>query len=271
MVTKRQIDDKKPANVTSKRKTSAIKSKPKASTKKKAISSTGKIKKNANIAKIYLSNINKGVPYYINDKHKVTLDGMLSDLLAYSDYCFINSDNIQISSYYKELAIDILKQQYKIPLIYFDAQQGPTLQDIINNEIADLTTETLSMPTNENKKLKKCLILDHEEKFSKSDFNLLYILKSDLKFLNIGCVGLNPNENFLETLKLLNLDRVIRNFQKINKEDIEKYLSFAGEDKDGIIQKYLSNFEISTILDSNEDNKNKDNSFIMKILSKFRD
>ena len=109
------------------------------------------------------------------------------------------------------------------------------------------------------------------KKLTKSDLNLLYILKSDLKFLNIGCVGLNPDSNFQETLNALNLDRVLRVFKKINKIDIENYLSFAKEDEDGIIQKYLSNFEFSTIIDDNKNNKDKDNSFIMKILSKFRD
>jgi len=271
MVTKRQVVNKKSASVKNKRKTPPIKSKPKAGSKKTARLSRAKIKKNTNIDKIYLSNINKGVPYYLNDKHKEIFDEMVSDLLNNSDFCFIYCDNIQISSYYKELAIDILKQQYKIPFLYFDAQQGPTLQDIINNEIADLSTEILSMPINKDRKLKKCLVLDHEEKLNKSDLNLLYILKSDLKFLNIGCVGLNPDSNFQETLNALNLDRVLRVFKKINKMDIEKYLSFAKEDEDGIIQKYLSNFEFSTIIDDNKNNKDKDNSFIMKILSKFRD
>ena len=271
MVTKKQVVDKKPPSVKRKRKTPAIKKKSQVDTKKEGRSSTEKKKKNPNVNKIYLSNINNGDPYYINDVHKATFDEMLSDLLSYSDFCFINSDNIQISSYYKELTIDVLKQKYKIPLLYFDPQQGPTLQDIINNEIADLTTEILSMPMEENKKLKKCLILDHEEKLSKSDLNLLYILKSDLKILNIGCVGLDPNENFQEALNALNLDRVIRFFQKITKGDIENYLNFAKEDKDGIIQKYLSNFEISTIFKSTEDSKNNDNNFIKKILSKFRE
>jgi len=141
------------------------------------------------------------------------------------------SEDKNLSSYYKEVIVDLIKNQFELQILIFDSLSGPELLTIINQQIKNSTFKDLSGDS--KNECHKYLIIDNEDNLTKLDWSLVEIIKKDFKFKKIGALAIRP-DNF-DAKKDASINRCFDFYEidSLQDEDIAKHMQFVRNSEEG--------------------------------------
>lgn len=234
-----------------------------------------------------LGSDDKGV-FYLTDEHKKVIHSIFVKLYSESPFCFLGSLDKTLSEYYKEIIFDLIRKSDEFSILYFDPKSGPDLLTIINGALKNFDLGEMQFSQKDHKRT--ILALDNENLIKGADWELLDVLRVELKKADMGVFCVRP-ENFgddfvdkitqmvkkfqnfnIETLSVLEVEQLeeVVIHHKENKELQKVFLALQnefsiGEQKQGTIQ------SLDSIADgANKNVLNTEDGFIEKFFKKIR-
>jgi len=181
--------------------------------------------------KASLSNIVDGKPYYLKKEHEDIISNIAKKLEGNICFIMLYSEDKNLSSYYKEVIVDLIKNQFELQILIFDSLSGPELLTIINQQIKNSTFKDLSGDS--KNECYKYLVIDNEDNLTKIDWSLVEIIKKDFKFKKIGALAIRP-DNF-DAKKDASINRCFDFYEidSLQDEDIAKHMQFVRNSEEG--------------------------------------
>jgi len=181
--------------------------------------------------KASLSNIVDGKPYYLKKEHEDIISNIAKKLEGNICFIMLYSEDKNLSSYYKEVIVDLIKNQFELQILIFDSLSGPELLTIINQQIKNSTFKDLSGDS--KNECYKYLVIDNEDNLTKLDWSLVEIIKKDFKFKKIGALAIRP-DNF-DAKKDASINRCFDFYEidSLQDEDIAKHMQFVRNSEEG--------------------------------------
>jgi len=181
--------------------------------------------------KASLSNIVDGKPYYLKKEHEDIISNIAKKLEGNICFIMLYSEDKNLSSYYKEVIVDLIKNQFELQILIFDSLSGPELLTIINQQIKNSTFKDLSGDS--KNECYKYLVIDNEDNLTKLDWSLVEIIKKDFKFKKIGALAIRP-DNF-DAKKDTSINRCFDFYEidSLQDEDIAKHMQFVRNSEEG--------------------------------------
>ena len=226
--------------------------------------------------------------FYLNEEHKKVIHSIFVKLFSESPFCFLGSLDRALSEYYKEIIFDQIRKSNDLSILYFDPNSGPDLLTIINGALKKFDLGDMRFSEKNHKRT--ILALDNENFVKAADWELLDVLRVELKTADMGVFCIRP-----ETLSNEFSDKVtqmIKKFQTFNigtlsileMEQLEEVIAEHSENKE--LQKFfsVSKNELKAVNDrqdliqddnskpddENENNSNSEDGFIEKFFKRIR-
>ena len=183
------------------------------------------------IQKASLSNIVDGKPYYLKNEHEDIISNIVKKLKENICFIMLYSEDKNLSSYYKEVIVDLIKNQFELQILIFDSLSGSELLTIINQQIKNSTFKDLSGDS--KNECHKYLIIDNEDNLTKLDWSLVEITKKDFKFKKIGALAIRPDKFDPKEDAPINRCFDFYEFDSLQDEDIAKHMQFVRNSEEG--------------------------------------
>jgi len=181
--------------------------------------------------KASLSNIVDGKPYYLKKEHEDIISNIAKKLEGNICFIMLYSEDKNLSSYYKEVIVDLIKNQFELQILIFDSLSGPELLTIINQQIKNSTFKDLSGDS--KNECYKYLVIDNEDNLTKLDWSLVEIIKKDFKFKKIGALAIRPDKFDAKKDASINRCFDFYEFDSLQDEDIAKHMQFVRNSEEG--------------------------------------
>jgi hypothetical protein len=232
---------------------------------KKILPKSVKIK---SIQKPSLSNIVDGKPYYLKKEHEDIISNIVKKLDENICFIMLCSEDKNLSSYYKEVIVDLIKNKFELQILIFDSLSGPELLTIINQQIKNSTFKDLSGDS--KNECHKYLIIDNEDSLTKLDWSLVEIIKKDFKFKKIGALAIRPDKFDANKDTSINRCFDFYEFDSLQDEDIAKHMQYVRNSEQGSY--FLENMEKFNLLkyEISEEVKSLPPSLKQKIIGRFK-
>ena len=226
--------------------------------------------------------------FYLIDEHKKVIRSIFANLYSDSPFCFLGSLDKTLLEYYKEIIFDLIRKSDAFSILYFDPKSGPDLLTIINGALKNFDLGDMQFSRKDRKRT--ILALDNENSIKGADWELLDVLRVELKEADIGAFCVRPQtfgDDFvdkvtqmvkkfksfnLETLSVLefeHLEEVIVDHKE--NEELQRVFS-ALQNEFSIDQKKQATIQsANSIADgANETGLSTEDSFIDKFFKKIR-
>jgi hypothetical protein len=226
--------------------------------------------------------------FYLSDEHKKVIRSIFANLYSDSPFCFLGSFDKTLLEYYKEIIFDLVRKSDAFSILYFDPKSGPDLLTIINGALKNFDLGDMQFSRKDCKRT--ILALDNENSIKGADWELLDVLRVELKEADMGVFCVRPQtfgDDFvdkvtqmvkkfksfnLETLSVLefeHLEEVIVDHKE--NEELQRVFS-ALQNEFSIDQKKQATIQsANSIADgANETGLSTEDSFIDKFFKKIR-
>ena len=226
--------------------------------------------------------------FYLIDEHKKVIRSIFANLYSDSPFCFLGSLDKTLLEYYKEIIFDLIRKSDAFSILYFDPKSGPDLLTIINGALKNFDLGDMQFSRKDRKRT--ILALDNENSIKGADWELLDVLRVELKEADMGAFCVRPQtfgDDFvdkvtqmvkkfksfnLETLSVLefeHLEEVIVDHKE--NEELQRVFS-ALQNEFSIDQKKQATIQSAkSIADgANETGLSTEDSFIDKFFKKIR-
>ena len=233
-------------------------------------------------------NLDDSEVFYLTDEHKKVIRSIFANLYSDSPFCFLGSLDKTLLEYYKEIVFDLIRKSDAFSILYFDPKSGPDLLTIINGALKNFDLGDMQFSRKNRKRT--ILALDNENSIKGADWELLDVLRVELKEADMGAFCVRPQtfgDDFvdkvtqmvkkfksfnLETLSVLefeHLEEVIVDHKE--NEELQRVFS-ALQNESNIDQKKQATIQsANSIADgANENGLNTEDSFIDKFFKKIR-
>jgi hypothetical protein len=226
--------------------------------------------------------------FYLTDEHKKVIRSIFANLYSDSPFCFLGSLDKTLLEYYKEIIFELIRKSDAFSILYFDPKSGPDLLTIINGALKNFDLGDMQFSRKDRKRT--ILALDNENSIKGADWELLDVLRVELKEADMGAFCVRPQtfgDDFvdkvtqmvkkfksfnLETLSVLefeHLEEVIVDHKE--NEELQRVFS-ALQNEFSIDQKKQATIQsANSIADgANETGLSTEDSFIDKFFKKIR-
>lgn len=227
-----------------------------------------KSKKINSTKKRLLSKIIDGKPYFLKNQHEEIITKVVKKLEESVCFIMLYSEDKDLSAYYKEVVVDLIKSHFEFQILIFDSSSGPDLLTIINQQIQNSTLEDLGgVSKNESHKY---LIIDNENNLSKLDWSLVEIIKKDFKFKKIGALTIRPDKYDVNINASTNSCFEIFEFDSLEDEDIVGHMQYVlNREEESFFLENMKNFNLLKYEITDKENS-KHPSLREKIFDRFK-
>lgn len=160
--------------------------------------------------------LNDSDVFYLTEEHKRVVNALFAQLLTDSPFGFIGSLDKILSEYYKEIIFDQIRKSDYLSILYFDPNSGPDLLTMINGALKEFDLGEMEFSHNNHKRT--ILALDNENAIKASDWELLDVLRVELKKADIGAFCLRPEtfgDDFVDKVT-----QIVKKFKYFNFESL---------------------------------------------------
>ena len=180
--------------------------------------------------------------FYLTEEHKKVIRSLFLKLFSDSPFCFLGSLDRSLSEYYKEIIFDQIRKSNDLSILYFDPHSGPDLLTIINGALKNF--ELGDMQFSEQNHKRTILALDNENSVKAADWELLDVLRVELKKADMGVFCIRP-ETFSDDFSD-KVTHMVKKFSTFNigtlsvleMEQLEVVIAGHNENKE--LQKFFS-------------------------------
>ena len=226
--------------------------------------------------------------FYLTDEHKKVIRSIFANLYSDSPFCFLGSLDKTLLEYYKEIVFDLIRKSDAFSILYFDPKSGPDLLTVINGALKNFDLGDMQFSRKDRKRT--ILALDNENSIKGADWELLDVLRVELKEADMGVFCVRPQtfgDDFVDKVtqmvkkfKSFNLETLsVREFEHLEEvivdhnenEELQRVFS-ALQNESNIDQKKQATIQsANSIADgANENGLNTEDSFIDKFFKKIR-
>ena len=177
--------------------------------------------------------LNDSDVFYLTEEHNGVVNALFAQLLTDSPFGFIGSFDKILSEYYKEIIFDQIRKSDYLSILYFDPNSGPDLLTVINGALKEFDLGEMEFSQNNHKRT--ILALDNENAIKASDWELLDVLRVELKKADIGAFCLRPEtfgDDFVDKVTQIVKKFKYFNFESLSVLEMETLEEYASRYKE---------------------------------------